>query len=61
MSPNPNPKKLQALVDPSQLQEKFGGTLPNLTKFWPPTFPPLAENPTDEVQVVSVDEYPEFI
>lgn len=33
--------KLFETIDPSQLQEKFGGKLTNLTEFWPPksTFP----------------------
>ena len=26
--------KMQELIDPSQLQAKFGGNLPNLTTFW---------------------------
>lgn len=28
--------KIQELIDPSQLQAKFGGNLPNLPTFWSP-------------------------
>ncbi|CAD8172017.1 unnamed protein product [Paramecium octaurelia] len=29
-------KQLKEFIEPNQLEEKFGGTHPNLTKFWPP-------------------------
>ncbi|KRX05787.1 CRAL-TRIO domain [Pseudocohnilembus persalinus] len=29
-------KKLQESIPASQLQQKYGGTLPNITNFWPP-------------------------
>ena len=28
------------LFEPGQVEERFGGTAPNLTVFWPPVFPP---------------------
>ena len=35
------PEELLKMVDRSQLQEKYGGTIPNVTRFWPPIVPPM--------------------
>lgn len=32
-------EEMMQIIHPSQLEEKFGGTAPNLTQFWPPFFP----------------------
>ncbi|CAG9331477.1 unnamed protein product [Blepharisma stoltei] len=35
-----NPPELKEHIAPNQLEEKYGGKLPNATVFWPPTLPP---------------------
>uniref|UniRef100_A0A7S3MYH7 CRAL-TRIO domain-containing protein n=1 Tax=Strombidium inclinatum TaxID=197538 RepID=A0A7S3MYH7_9SPIT len=35
----PTCKELFELADPSQVEEKFGGSAPNMTSYWPPRLP----------------------
>jgi hypothetical protein len=37
-SENSDPELVE-MTDAYQLEEKYGGTSPNLTKFWPPVMP----------------------
>ena len=64
-SSSPNPPELFEWVDRSQLEEKYGGTQPNCTVFWPPRDLPMPEecivsNEMDKVTVVPRTEYVEF-
>lgn len=36
---NSDPKEIFAHFNKNQVEKKYGGTAPNLTQFWPPTFP----------------------
>ena len=50
----------QQLVDifhPSQLEERYGGSAPNMKKFWPPTFPQSGEYGHDPELIMSQEEY----
>jgi len=39
ISGNPNTEKLLAMVEPDQLEERYGGTAPDRSQgFWPPNF-----------------------
>ena len=43
---------------PSQLEEKFGGTAPNVEgPYWPPVFPQSGEYDHDPECIVSEEEY----
>ena len=39
MSSKPDDPKIRKFISASQLEKKYGGTAPNLTRFWPPTMP----------------------
>mmetsp|Transcript_17239 Transcript_17239/g.17166 ORF Transcript_17239/g.17166 Transcript_17239/m.17166 type:complete len:227 (+) Transcript_17239:735-1415(+) len=41
----------------NQIERKYGGTAPNVTTFWPPTFPPGPISPHDET--LKEDKYDE--
>lgn len=43
----PNPPELKQLIYPSQLEQKFGGTAPNVTQYWPPIMPEMVEEKED--------------
>ena len=49
------------MVHPSQLEEKFGGTAPNVTQYWPPHFPDSTEYGHDPDSLVSEEEYLEIL
>jgi hypothetical protein len=42
-SNKPDPEDLLSFIYPSQLETTYGGTAPVVTKFWPPTVPPITE------------------
>lgn len=45
------------MIHPSQLEEKFGGTQPNLTQYWPPHFPVTETYGEDPLTIMAEDEY----
>mmetsp|Transcript_25825 Transcript_25825/g.39691 ORF Transcript_25825/g.39691 Transcript_25825/m.39691 type:complete len:103 (+) Transcript_25825:1101-1409(+) len=47
------------MVHPSQLEEKFGGTSPNLTRYWPPVVPELPSG-VEPPEAVSRENYKEL-
>ena len=49
-------KQLKAMVDPSNLEKKYGGSADNVTEFWPPIFP-SEEYGCNPDLVVSEEEY----
>lgn len=53
-------KDLELMFDSSQLEEKYGGSASNCTKFWPPWMP-SDEYGHDEDDLVSESEYPQII
>ncbi|CAG9329248.1 unnamed protein product [Blepharisma stoltei] len=49
------PRPLLTHCNPNQIEQKYGGTAPNLTQFWPPTFPSGPISPFD-VNIQTIDE-----
>lgn len=37
MTANAHHPKIDEMIHPAQLEEKYGGDAPNKTEFWPPT------------------------
>ena len=44
--------RMLELFDPEQVEEKFGGKAPNITRFWPPVFPNSSKEPYDNKEPV---------
>lgn len=64
--PDSNADALLKYVHPSQLEEKYGGTAPNATRFFPPTMPEMVEQQEDmsfneNLQVIAKEDYDDFL
>ena len=53
-------ESLQKLFHPSQIEQRFGGTAPNVTKFWPPMIP-SQEFGCHKENLVTVEQYAELV
>lgn len=53
--------ELQELFEPSQLEERYGGTAQNMdAPWWPPRFPQTSVGP-DPAKLISEEEYEEYL
>ena len=57
MSKNPNTEEMVQWIHPSQLEWKFGGQADDVTKYWPPYFPPTESYNEDPKSLMSEEEY----
>lgn len=53
---------MKEFIHLSQLEQKFGGTAPNVTTFWPPVMPPMPEAVGIEgkAELLPREEYVDF-
>ncbi len=56
-----NPPEILNFCHPSQLEQRYGGTAPNVTQYWPPTMPPITEEHDQKVYpLVPREHYARF-
>ena len=48
-------------IKPSQLEVTYGGTAPKVTKYWPPTMPDQVENVDQNLNLVKLSDYDQFL
>ena len=67
VSDRPDADDLKRFIYPSQLEKLYGGTSPNVTKFWPPTMPDMPEIQNESAfsvphyTMVPRKDYPNFV
>lgn len=54
-------KQLIRQFNPCQLEQKFGGTAPDLETFWPPIVMPEGPCETEETRLASVEQHREIL
>lgn len=62
MSSKADDPKIRKFISASQLEEKYGGSAPNVTRYWPPAMPDYSDFNEDEAlcKIHKREQYNEF-